>query len=220
MTGGGSITQQTGCMIPVIQPKQSIVQYSSDLFFLQLASSKSHYSSTSQHFLKMAMLDRTQIGIKKTGTTCSVPNSPVAKMSYYFNCVCACVEADEDYEIRRLKNWENYYSLSDEEETKLFVLCLALSPDKLIGTVFIPSEDIDSANEFFELSAVNTRMVVTDSLVVGGQRKRVRKIMMFKKSWLENNYLEPMKEYAERGSRRQAIRAPPPRQRNDDCVIL
>ena len=100
------------------------------------------------------------------------------------------------------------------------VLCLALSPDKLIGAVFIPSEDIDSDNEFFELSAVSTRMVVTDSLMVGGQRKRVRKIMMFKKSWLERNYLEPMKEYAERGSRRRAIQAPPRRQSNDDCIIL
>ena len=168
----------------------------------------------------MAMLDRTQIGIKKTGSSCSVPSSNIARMSYYFNCVCACVEADEDYEIRRLKNYQNYSSLSDEEEAKLFVLCLALSPDKLIGAVFIPSEDIDSDNEFFELSAVNTRMVVTDSLVVGGQRKRVRKIMMFKKVWLERNYLEPMKEFAERGRRRQAIRAPPRRQSSDDCIIL
>ena len=167
------------------------------------------------------MLGRTEIGIKKTGSSCTVPNSPVAKMSYYFNCVCGCVEADEDYEIRRLKNYQNYTSLSDEEEAKLFVLCLALSPDKLIGAVFIPSEDIDSSNEFFELSAVSTRMVVTDSLMVGGQRKRVQKIMMFKKSWLETYYLEPMKEYAERGSRRRAIQAPPPRrQSSNDCIIL
>ena len=168
-----------------------------------------------------AMLGRTEIGIKKFGTTVTVPNSPIAKMSYYFNCVCTCIEADEDYEIRRLKNYHNYSSLTDEEEAKLFVMCLALSPDKLIGAIFIPSEDIDSSNEFFELSAVSTRMVVTDSLMVGGQRKRVRKIMMFKKAWLERNYLEPMKEYAERGSRRRAIRAPPPRrQSNNDCIIL
>ena len=168
----------------------------------------------------MAMLDRTQIQIKKTGSSCSVPNSPIAQMSYYLNCVCACIEADDDYEIRRLRNWENYYNFTNEEEAKLFVLCLALSPDKLIGAVFIPSEDIDSQNEFYELSAVNTRMLVTDSLVVGGQRKRVRKIMMFKKVWLESSYLEPMKEYAERNSRRRAIRAPPRRQNSSDCVIL
>ena len=142
-------------------------------------------------------------------------------MSYYLRCVCACIEADDDHEINRLKNWENYTSLTDEEETKLFVLCLALSPDKLIGAVFLPTEDIDSPNQFYELSAVNTRMVVTESILVGGQQKRVRKIMMFKKSWLETYYLEPMKAYAERGSRRQAIRAPPPRrQSSNDCIIL
>ncbi len=89
-----------------------------------------------------AMLERTQIGIKKTGGPCTVPNSPVAKLMYYFNCVCSCVEADEDYEIRRLKDYDNYHRLSNEEEAKLLVLCLALSPDKLIGSVLIPTENI------------------------------------------------------------------------------
>ena len=168
------------------------------------------------------MLGRTEIGIKKTGTSCTVPNSPVAKLMYYFNCVCSCLEADEDYEIHRLKNYQNYSSLSDEEEAKLFVLCLALSPDKLIGAVFIHSEDIDSNNEFFELSEVSTRMVLTDSLMVGGRHKKVSKIMMFKKAWLEKFYLEPIKEFAMRGSRRSrpAIQAPPRRQQNSNKCIL
>ena len=166
-----------------------------------------------------AMLGRTEIGIKKTGTSCTVPSSPVAKLMYYFRCVNSCVEAEEDYEIRRLKDYDNYHRLSNEEEAKLLVLCLALSPDKLIGTIFIHSEDIDSNNEFFELSAVSTRMVVTDSLVVGGQRKKVQKIMMFKKVWLETYYLKPLKEFAERRSR-PAIRSPPPRQSSNDCIIL
>lgn len=165
-----------------------------------------------------AMLGRTEIGIKKTGSSCTVPNSPVAKLMYYFNCACSCVEAEEDREIRRLKDYDNYHWLSNEEEAKLLVLCLALSPDKLIGAIFFPSEDIDGSNEFFELSAVSTRLMVTDSLLVGGQRKKVRKIMMFKKVWMERNYIEPLKEFAER--RRPAIRSPPRRSNNDGCIIL
>ncbi len=163
------------------------------------------------------MLGKTEIGIKKTGTTCTVPNSPVAKLMYYFNCVCSCVEAEEDYEIRRLKDYTNYQRLTSEEEAKLLVLCLALSPDKLIGAIFIPSDDIPSSNEFFELSAVSTHMVVTDSLLIGGQRKKVQNIMMFKMSWLENNYLEPLKKFAERI--RPAIRRPPPTENKKSCVL-
>ncbi len=157
------------------------------------------------------MLERNQIGIKKTGTTVTVPSSPVAKLMYYFDCVCCCVEAEEDYETRRLRNYDNYQRLTSEEEAKLLVLCLALSPDKLIGAIFIPCENIPGKNnQFLELSSVKTQMVVTDSLLIGGQRKKVQKIMMFEKAWVQRNYLEPLKTIVERS--RPAIRSPPPRQ--------
>ncbi len=177
---------------------------------------KTKSSQQLDQFRMAVMLGKTEIGIKKIGTTATVPNSPVAKLMYYFHCVCYCVEAEEDYETRRLRDYTNYQRLTSEEEAKLLVLCLALSPDKLIGTIFIPSDDIPSSNEFFELSSVSTQMVVTDSLLIGGQRKKVQKIMMLKMSWLENYYLEPLKKFAER--RRPAIRSPP-RLAKKKCVI-
>ena len=107
-----------------------------------------------------------------------------------------------------------------EERAQLLVLVLALSPDKLIGTIFHPSNDCgeDSINAFFELSAVKTDLVVTEHLLIGGQRKQIRKIMKFKKVWIERYYLEPLQEI-QRSSRPQ-LRAPPPRQSDDSCTIL
>ncbi len=163
-----------------------------------------------------AMLGRTEVGIKEFGSGVMVPSTPVAKMMYYFHCVCTCLEVGEDSEIRRLKNYRNHSTLTDEDEAKLLVLCLALSPDKLIGAIFIPSEDIDYDNDFYEVSSVSTRMVVTDSIVIGGQRKRIRKVMMFRKCWLEENYLEPLKAMAEK---RRALQ-PPPRRSESSCVLL
>ena len=177
-----------------------------------------------------AVLGRTQVQLRRTGATTTVPNSPTAKLMYYFNCVCSCVEPDSDASIRRLRNYENYSSLSDEEEATLVVLCLALSPDKLIGSVFFPAgdSDLDSGNEFFEVSAVSTRLVVAESILVGGQQRRVRKIMMFKKSWIENNYIQPMLSLT--GGSRRALPSPrrpspPPqprrsRERDGSCTIL
>ncbi len=76
-----------------------------------------------------AVFDRMQIGIKKTGTTVTIPDNPIARLMYYFNCTCSCTEIDDDASIRRLRNYSNYFSLTNDEEAKLIILCLALSPD-------------------------------------------------------------------------------------------
>ena len=167
-----------------------------------------------------AVLGKTEIRIKNTTTPTTIPDTPVAKLMYYLNSVCACVDADDDSGIHRLRDYKNYLRLSNEEEAKLLTLCLALSPDKLIGTVFFPNEDIDNfSNAFYELSAVSTKLVVAESLLIGGQQRRVHKIMMFKMSWIESYYLNPLRSYQ---NRRRAIRSPPQRQpsNNSSCVIL
>ena len=140
-----------------------------------------------------AIMEREQLLIKPTGNTVIVPDSPVAKLMYYFHCVCSCVADSDDPSIKRLRAFQtNYNSLSSEEVSTLLVLCLALSPDKLINSVFFLNKDI---NQFFEVSAVSTKLLVSESLLIGGQRKRVQKIMMFKKEWLERNYIQPLKSF-------------------------
>ena len=189
-----------------------------------------------------AVIGSTQIHVKKIGSSTTIPDNPIAKLMYYFDCVCSCIEADDDYTTRRLRNYKNYsrISLSSQEEAQLLILCLALSPDKLIGSIFLPAsdnEDFDgSCNRFYELSAVSTKVLVSQSLLVGGQQKRVRKIMKFKKSWIEKYYINPLRSI-ERGERPAATsyssrpalsapspprRRPPPQRRNNNssCTIL
>ena len=178
-----------------------------------------------------AVIGSTQINVKRTGSTTTVPDNPIAKLMYYFDCVCSCVEADDDDTTRRLRNYRSYISLSSQEEAQLLILCLALSPDKLIGSIFLPiSDDEDlggSCNAFYEVSAVSTRVLVSESLLVGGQQKKVRKIMKFKKSWLENYFINPLRSIERGQSSRPALpspqhrRPPPQRQRsNNSCTIL
>lgn len=150
-------------------------------------------------------LERTQLQIKKTGTTVTVPSDPRAKLMYYVKCVCSCVEVENDSQINRLKDYQSYWRLTNEEEGLLFALCLTLSPDKLIGSIFIPSDKIDSGNEFIELSAIKSQMVVSDSFLIGGQQKRVQKIMLFKMNWMETFYFEPLRSIQSSRSRARQI---------------
>ena len=169
-----------------------------------------------------AIMRRAEISVKDTTTSCTVPSNDIARLMYYFNCVCSCIEPDNNDTIRRLRNYSNYASLSREEEVQLLALCLALSPDKLIGSVLFPADNC-GGNKFLELSAVSTNMVVADSFVIGGQRKKVQSIMMFEKSWLERNYINPLKSIVQRRQAPAIRQAPPrrqPRPRRQSCVIL
>ena len=157
-----------------------------------------------------ALLGKTEISVKKFGQACTVPNNAVAKLMYYFNCICVCVEPDQSATIRRLRDYNNYASLSSDEEAQLIALCLTLSPDKLMGTVLFPVDDCgDSSNEFLELSAVSTRLVVAESLLIGGQRRRIKKIMMLTETWMERNYIEPLRSIICRPPARPQIRYDP-----------
>ncbi|KAK2553996.1 hypothetical protein P5673_024706 [Acropora cervicornis] len=82
------------------------------------------------------------------------------------------------------------------ETDALLAMVILFSPDKLMGKVFFPDEDCGGrTNQFFELSSVSHMLAVTDNILIGGERKRVAKVMLFKMSWLENNYLTPLRSF-------------------------
>ena len=98
--------------------------------------------------------------------------------------------------LSRLRNYGSYYLLSDAEIDALLALVLLFSPDELIGKVFIHSEDCGgSTNQFFELSSVTHMLAVSDNVLIGGERKKVAKIMFFKRCWLEDNFISPLRSF-------------------------
>jgi len=150
-------------------------------------------------------MGRTEVKLRDTTWGVAVPNNDIAKLMYYIHWICTCIEPDDNSIISRLRDYKNYDRLSSNEEAQILALCLALSPDKLIGTVFQPVTNCgDFSNQLLELSAVKTDLLVTESLVIGGHRRRILKIMRFKKSWVENNYINPLL------SIERSCRRPPP----------
>jgi len=143
---------------------------------------------------------RDEIGLKRTSSKTSVPAYPKAKLMYYFKCVCSVLELRN---LARFTNYSNFHNLSEEDTDALLKLIVFFSPDELIGKVFFQSDElcVNYTNEFYELEKISHIFGVTDSVLIGGQTKRVVKIMTFKRVWLENNYLEPFRFYAHRLSR-------------------
>ncbi|XP_013421302.1 uncharacterized protein LOC106181466 [Lingula anatina] len=169
-----------------------------------------------------AAMGRLQIGLKKTGTTVTVPNNPKAKLMYYLDCICNVLNLDSSGEIRRLRDYENHWRLSEDETNQLLILCLLISPDELINKCIFHSDEMcgDSGNEFYELSAVNHTFVVTDSIMIGGERKRVKEIMCFKMSWIEKNFINPIKSFESRIQGLSARNRQARRRESDSCTII
>ena len=47
--------------------------------------------------------------------------------------MCSVLDLNSEGDIRRLKDYDNYHWLDDDDEKALVVLCLALNPAELNG---------------------------------------------------------------------------------------
>lgn len=141
----------------------------------------------------------TEIGLKRVGTAVTVPAHPIARLMYYLRCICQVLSLD-DQNLDRLTNFTQYYTLTTEELDALLVLCILLSPDNLVGKCIFEDEELcgNLVTQFYELSAVQNRFVVTDSVLLGSQQRHVKKIMTFKRSFLADYYIIPIATFADR----------------------
>ena len=145
----------------------------------------------------MAVLvsERNRLGIKDISSTVTVPNNPRAKLMYYLDCVAVVIQLD-DANLTRLRDFRNHYLLNESEIDALLALVILFSPDELLGKVFFPSEDCGGRNnQFLELNAVSHTLAVADNILIGGERKRVAKVMFFQRSWMECNYFSPIRSF-------------------------
>ena len=138
---------------------------------------------------------REQTGLKEFGRCITVADNPRAKLMYYLHSVTNVITLD-DADVRRLRNYGNYASLTDDDTRTLLAIVVLLSPDELMDKVFFQSDELCGMydNKFFEVKQVSHVLAITGNVVIGGERKRVNKIMTFRKSWLRENYLEPLQQ--------------------------
>lgn len=150
-----------------------------------------------------AILGRTEVGVREFGRTVTIPEDPKARLMYYLDCICVVLDMSDTANLSRLRNFSQYYLLTEPEIDALVSLCFLLSPDELSGKVIFQDDTMcgNSSNAFFEISAVRHDLLLSDSIIIGGQRRAVSKIMAFKRQWLLNNWVNPMQQFATRLAR-------------------
>lgn len=124
----------------------------------------------------MAFLQSTNYDVKAFGRNVTIPNSDIAKVMYYLDCVCTVIDYN-DGNIQRYRNYSNWANMSDQEDRLIFILALALSPDELDDKVFFNSSQLcgNSNNQFYEIGQVKNQVLVVSSIVIGGQQRQVKK---------------------------------------------
>ena len=141
----------------------------------------------------MAFIRRNQINVREKGFAVSVPDNDVARLMYYFHCVCSAIEYT-DSDMQRYRDYQNWRSLSYIEIRLLVVLCRTLNPGVFNNKVFFQSDALcgNSSNKFYEISQISNQVLAVRSIVIAGRTRRVNSIMTYKMSWMYNNYFGPM----------------------------
>lgn len=147
-----------------------------------------------------AIVGRTELGIREFGNTVTVPADPKARLMYYLNCICTVLDLSDQQNLSRLRDFNKYYLLSEAETDALIALTFLLSPDELSNKVIFEDDDMcgNTKNTFFEVSAVRSNLLVSDSIIIGGQQRHVNKIMAYKRQWLVDNWQVPMLSFSSR----------------------
>ncbi len=127
--------------------------------------------------LRSVLCSGTGIMDEANGTTCQQ-----TFLRFFWRLTRTMIDSASE---KSLKNHASYSAVE--------VLVLAWSFTWHVKWTFSPQELCgDSGNNFFELSAVQTRLAVTDSVLIGGQTRRVHEIMTLKMGWLDRNWKQPM----------------------------
>lgn len=147
------------------------------------------------------MIASRQHGMKKTpGERVTVRNDDFSRLSYYLRCATNSVGIDIlpdefiDYERARL--------LSQEKKDIILQLAYSVVNDKaVVDSVFFQSDKLCGVghhNEFYDVTQVDTVLAINSTILIGGQQKQVKKIMAYRKIWMENNYYKPIKNQMRR----------------------
>ena len=151
--------------------------------------------------MSIAIVQRKDVSIKNTSVEVNVPNNPTAKLMYYLCCVNRTLDlvglniSGINYAFVSLINdYQNYHLVTQMEKQKILAVATELQPTVLENKVFFVTETAgDYSNAFYEINSTEVNVAATDEVIIGGVRKRVNKIMIYERRWMQDHYYDPIR---------------------------
>ena len=145
----------------------------------------------------------TEVKAEEFGHAITVPVNPQSHLMYYLSCVNTLLKSkgeQTDREMKKMCDYKNYSRLTEKEVDQLILLSFLLSPDVLMNKCVFISDELcqDYDNNFYEINKVSHRFVDSRELLIGGERREVRRIMACRMCWLQENWFSPMEHYKNR----------------------
>ena len=141
--------------------------------------------------------DNQSLDVKKSENATSVPKNNLARLMYYLDCVYAVIDVDFSM---KLTDYSSYDRLSKEEEDLVLSLATKFTPYIMLENyVFFVDSKYDlnsSSNDFYNLTDNNIKIRPYSQVMIGEVSRKVFKVMVCSKNWLEDYYYEPMKKYS------------------------
>ena len=148
---------------------------------------------------------RTELTIKETGTTVTVPQNATAKLLYYLNCInciIQLVELNIDEVDYNFVSWVNDYqncqswTKTNQEKQKILRVARGFTPNILEDKIFFRVTTLanNSSNKFFEINSSEITVAATDEVFIGGLSKKIHKIMLYKSNWLQTYYYDAIRD--------------------------
>lgn len=108
----------------------------------------------------MAYVQQNRTYVEETGIKANVPNNDIAKLMYYFKCVCTTIQCGMTPQMRRLTNYQYWMRLSDFDIRQLISLCYVFSPDVFNNRVFFQDNVLCGAftNNFYSINQVTNQI--------------------------------------------------------------
>lgn len=137
--------------------------------------------------------------VKRTGKKCNVPHNNIARLMYYLSCVGSCMQVEGNFFPPRLRQYDEYYSLSDDEKKAVVACAILFNPvvtEELRHVIVAVDNAGQFSNDFLEFSQTADLRAMNinpqRAVVIQGKHVQVLKIMIYQMSWLKNNLLNPL----------------------------
>lgn len=140
-----------------------------------------------------ATLAMKNVKVKAYANPTTIPDDPIGKLMYYLNCVSEVVECENS----RLTDYQNYKELTKEESEKVYKLAKEFPPSKFINAgIFILDQKLlfEFTNHFYEITDETIGFHASREIIIGGQVRKVVKLMACNHNWLSSYYFIPMQQ--------------------------